>query len=142
MSIDRKSDVSQGEGIEAIRTAVERLDVASDATRDALADLRIQVQQNSGQLTSLDHSISSSLDEIKEAVARTEWVVRDLEQSVSGSFTVVQSDMRSMASSSLVTSQAVTEMLAKMDAFSEQMSGLVSPYSRRSGECDSGYVMC
>ncbi len=91
-----------------------------------LADLTIQVQQNSTQLTSLDHSISGSLDDIKETVARTEWVVRDLEQSVSGKLTVVQSDMRSIASGSLVTSQAVTEMLAKMDAFSEQMSGLVS----------------
>ncbi len=88
--------------------------------------MKRQVQQNSSQLTSLEHDVSGSLDEIKETVARTEWVVRDLEQSVSGSFTVVQSDMRSVASSSLVTSQAVTEMLAKMDAFSEQMSGLVS----------------
>ncbi len=118
--------MSHDEGIEAIRTAVERLDVASDSTRDALADLRLQVQQNSSQLTTLDHSISSSLDEIKETVARTEWVVRDLERSVSGSFTVVQTDMRSLASSSLVTSQAVTEMLAKVESLSGQVSGLVS----------------
>ena len=122
----RKSDVIQGEVIEVIRTAVERLDVASDATRDALSGLRFQVQQNSSQLALLDSSISGSLDEIKGAVARTEGLVRNLDQSLSGTFTVVQSDMHSMASSSLVTSQAVTEMLAKMDAFSAQMSGLVS----------------
>ena len=125
----RKSDASQGEGIEAIRTAVERLDVASDATSDALADLRLQVQQNSSQVALLDSSISGSLDEIKGAVARTEGLVRNLDQSLSGTFTIVQTDMGSMASNSLVTSQAVTEMLAKMDAFSEQMSGLVSRLS-------------
>ena len=77
----------------------------------------------------LDSSISGSLDEIKGAVARTEGLVRNLDQSLSGTFTIVQTDMGSMASNSLVTSQAVTEMLAKMDAFSEQMSGLVSRLS-------------
>ncbi len=81
---------------------------------------------NSNQLALLDKTVSSSLDVIRDTVVRTEEVVRDVEQSMVGNFTVVQADMRSMASTSLMTTQAINELLAKVDSFSDQVSGLVS----------------
>jgi hypothetical protein len=137
----RKSDISHGEGIEVVRTAVEQLDVASHATTNALRDLSLQIQQNSSQLELLGSSISDSLDVIRDTVTRTEWVVRDLEQSMTTNFTVVQTDMRSIASSSLVTSQAMAELLAKMDSVSQQVSGLVScpPSAWDEGQTDLSF---
>jgi len=126
MNGGRKSNVLQDEGIEAIRHAVEGLDVTSNVTNGALEDLGLQVEQNSKLLEALGSSVSDGLEHTRKTVARTELIVQDLEQSVTGKFTAVQTDIRSIESSSLVTSQAVTELLAKVDAFSEQMSGLVS----------------
>ncbi|KAK4153833.1 hypothetical protein C8A00DRAFT_33444 [Chaetomidium leptoderma] len=124
-----KLDISHNEGIGVLKTAIEGLDADSHVTKTALGDLSFQVQQNSDLLASLDNTVSNSLDDIKGAVTRTEWIVRDVERSVNGNFTVMQTDMRSIESRSLVTNQAVTELLSKVDAFSEQLSGMESPYS-------------
>lgn len=125
-STSSKSDISQSDGIEVIRTAVKGLDVASHVTNSAIGDLRLHVQDNCNQLALLDNTVSDSLNSIKESVARTEWIVRDLEQSMNGKLTVVQTYMRSIAARSLAASQAMTELLAKVEAFSDQMPGLVS----------------
>jgi hypothetical protein len=122
---NRKSDLSHGEGIDAIKTTMEAIDLESRATEEAVKDLGIRIQQNSSQLALLDSIVSDSLDNIHASVVRTEWIVRDLEQSMDGRFTLMQTDMRSIESRSLTTSQAVTELLAKVDAFSEQMSTMV-----------------
>ncbi len=84
------------------------------------------MQANSCQLALLGSTVLSSLDDIAETVTQTEWLVRDLGQTVTGAFTVVQTDLRSIESKTLVTNRALTELLAKVDTVSEQMSGLVS----------------
>jgi methyl-accepting chemotaxis protein len=71
-------------------------------------DLSSEVQQNSSRLASLDSTVSQSLNDIKETVTRTEGVVC------------------SIASTTLVTSQAVTELSTKLDALSEQFLGQLS----------------
>ncbi|KAK4032449.1 hypothetical protein C8A01DRAFT_20473 [Parachaetomium inaequale] len=124
-----KSHVSHGEGIEAIRTAVEGLGVDSHLTGDAVRDLTSEVQQNSSLLALLDSTVSQSLDDIKETVSRTEGLVRDFEHNTNGRLSDIHSDVRSITSTTFVTSQAVTELSTKLDALSEQFLGKLSEMS-------------
>jgi len=116
----------QTEGIEAVRAALEGLSVESTITQGALADLCSKMRANSSQLALLESTVLGSLDDIKETVTQTELLVRDLGQTVMGGFTVVQTDLQSIESRTSVANRALTELLAKVDTVSEQMSGLVS----------------
>ncbi|OTA97254.1 hypothetical protein M434DRAFT_294031 [Hypoxylon sp. CO27-5] len=107
-----KAGMEQGAGLDAIRNAVEDLQDASHLQSDRTTDLHTQIQENSDQLRSLRQIITDALGNIEQRLAQAEWNIRDLDQNISGKFTLIQNDI---ASNSILSAETVTRLVNALD---------------------------
>ncbi|OTA58359.1 hypothetical protein K449DRAFT_467338 [Hypoxylon sp. EC38] len=107
-----KAGMEQGAGLDAIRNAVEDLQDASHLQSDRTTDLHTRIQENSDQLRSLRQIITDALGNIEQRLAQAEWNIRDLDQNISGKFTLIQNDI---ASNSILSAETVTRLVNALD---------------------------
>ncbi|KAF4467972.1 ankyrin repeat-containing [Fusarium albosuccineum] len=119
-------DLTSLESGAAIRDAVETLGTVFKNQYDGLQDLKAHTQQNSDQLQSLDLHITDVLGDIEQRLSRTELLVQDLNQTVSGKLTLIGTDTRSVVSSNRRFEEGFAELVDKICAQSALMSRLVS----------------
>ncbi|KAK0714496.1 hypothetical protein B0H67DRAFT_663978 [Lasiosphaeris hirsuta] len=119
--------------INAIKAAVDRVDIASLSLDRTTVDLARKVHENSDELRSLQRTIDDTRENIERRLARTEWSVRDLNENISGKLTMAQTGIQS-ASSSLVEVRKITELLERLDGLPDRIEGMPpsSNFSARS----------
>ncbi|KAF2491471.1 hypothetical protein BU16DRAFT_594413 [Lophium mytilinum] len=104
-----------------IRTHIEGLEASSHLQSASVRDLHTKIQENADQLQSLQRNVTDSLATIESGVLRTEWRVWDLGQNMSGRFTLMHTDVTSIASTSSVMADRLMEVMEKTNQMYEIM---------------------
>ncbi|KAI0387470.1 hypothetical protein F5Y04DRAFT_286605 [Hypomontagnella monticulosa] len=107
-----KSGAENDRKIDAVRSTLVSIQDESRDHREGLESLQLQVRENSDQIKSLQILATSTLNDIEQRLSETEWSVKDLDQSVSGKLTLIQSGI---ASSNIVTVETLTRLLHEVD---------------------------
>ncbi|KAI5924930.1 hypothetical protein F4810DRAFT_661989 [Camillea tinctor] len=119
-----KFDLAHQDVIHAVEESIENVQAGLHFQNEIMNDLHIRVQHNSIQLQILQRSVSETLYDIEGRLARTEWRIKELHGDINGSLRLIQSDIRTVALGSQVTSEIVAGLVKKMEAQSKQISGM------------------
>ncbi|CAO2655538.1 Nn.00g043410.m01.CDS01 [Neocucurbitaria sp. VM-36] len=107
--------IAHNDEIHSVKTSIGGLVASSQVQTDEVRDLQTQMHDNFDQLRLVQSTVTDSLNNIEQRLARTQWSIQDVGQNASGRLTMIQTDTQSIASTSLMTSERITEVMEKAD---------------------------
>lgn len=125
--MNRRSDLIRNEDIEFIKSTAKSLEIESNNQTRQFNDFSAQIQLQSSKLLTLERTITEVLCDIEKRLSRLEFSIEDIDQTMSGKLTVIQAETSAAASHSALNHIALTELLTRMDAQQNQISGMVTP---------------
>ncbi|KAH7165368.1 hypothetical protein EDB81DRAFT_779069 [Dactylonectria macrodidyma] len=124
-----ESEAVHHDRIEHIGSTIETIQANSQAQNDGINTLHTRMERNLEQLRAMEDKITSAFREISQQLKQTEWVVRDLDQNITGKLSLIQTDTRATALSSQVTAEKLDQLLQMTESNREWISRMAMQIS-------------